>query len=83
MEWGNTLVTMVQNIMANGKMISNKVSEFKFLMMDLHIKDILLMVKNKDRGNLFGKIHPSMKEILWIIILKEKENISGKMEEYI
>eukprot|EP00358_Blepharisma_japonicum_P004434 CAMPEP_0202950350 /NCGR_PEP_ID=MMETSP1395-20130829/21651_1 /ASSEMBLY_ACC=CAM_ASM_000871 /TAXON_ID=5961 /ORGANISM="Blepharisma japonicum, Strain Stock R1072" /LENGTH=83 /DNA_ID=CAMNT_0049654719 /DNA_START=361 /DNA_END=612 /DNA_ORIENTATION=- len=66
MDLGNTLIRMVQNMLANEKMINKMGTELKCGLMEQDMKDIIRTGRKMGRENLILQMGHGMKEILKI-----------------
>ena len=78
-----TITAMEQSIKDNGKKINNMDLEYKHGQMVAVIKEITKWGRNQVKVNTFGKMVVHMKETGQIIVLLEKDDIYGQMDENI
>lgn len=79
----NTGILMVQSTKANGEKINNMASVKKNGQMVPNSKEIILMVKSKEKESLLGLTEALIKVTLKITILKEEVFTAGQMVEFI
>lgn len=78
-----TITAMEQSIKDNGKKINSMDLEYKHGQMVAVIKEITKWGRNQVKVNTFGKMVVHMKETGQIIVLLEKDDIYGQMDENI